>query len=260
MGMFNILQVSAEGHATAQVGVLTASDNRAAPLIACGGDGGDYAALKLTTQTPVVVTTTPGVLAPTPLSLPVISNPQLTTDQLLVTPVGVAAPPALVVNPGKDGTIYYIKGQSISTSNGSNCGASGFHGAAASAQPTPHISDIASGTPAAIAGESGNAVPRISQSVGTAGACVAGTDPVSQWREGQPGCVMMLPIVDGINDPNFEIQAWAAFYVWCTRSTGSGCQEFTGQLLVNWPAAGGPAANVWTFGTKGGTTVLRLTQ
>src|SRR5438309_1362898 len=63
MGMFNLMSETAESHATAQVGVLSAGDTRAAPLIACGGGGGTgYDALKLTTQTPVVVTTTPGVL------------------------------------------------------------------------------------------------------------------------------------------------------------------------------------------------------
>ena len=75
MGMFNLMSETAESHATAQVGVLSAGDTRAAPLIACGGGGGTgYDALKLTTQTPVVVTTTPGVLAPTPTALPVITN------------------------------------------------------------------------------------------------------------------------------------------------------------------------------------------
>lgn len=262
MGMLNLLTVSAEGHATAQVGVLTASDTRGAPLIACGGGGGTgYDALKLTPQTPVVVTTTPGVLGPTPAVLPVVANPQVTTDQILVTPAGVATPPAYVVNPARDGTIYYIKGQNISTSNGSNCGASGFHGAAATVQPTPYIQDAASATPAVIAGQTGNAVPQISQRVATSGACAAGTDPANQWTEGQPGCVMILPLVNGSSGLDFNIQAWAAFYVWCTNTTGSaGCQEFSGQLLADWPVATGPAVNAWTFGSRGGLTVLHLTQ
>jgi hypothetical protein len=262
MGMFNVTSVTAEGHATAQVGVLTAADTRSAPLIACGGGGQTgYDALKLTTQTPVVATSTPGVLAATPGALPVVRNPELTTDQLLVTPVGISTPPAYVVNPMRDGTIYYIKGQQISTSNGSNCGASGFHGASANVQPTPYLQDVASATPAVIGGETGNDVPRISQSVATSGACAAGTDPAIQWSEGRPGCVMVLPIVDGSTGPNFRVQAWAAFYVWCIRTSGgSGCQEFAGQLLANWPAAGGPAVNAWTFGSGGGITVVHLTQ
>jgi hypothetical protein len=263
MGMFNLLSLTAQGHATAQVGVLTAGDTRAAPLIACGGGGGTgFDALRLATQTPVVVTTTPGVLAATPAVLPVLNNPQVTTDQLLIgPPAGVTTPPAYVVNPGKDGSIYYIKGQRISTSNGSNCGASGFHGAAATVQPTPYIQDVAAPTPAIIAGQTGNAVPQISQNVATSGACVAGTDPANQWTQGQPGCVMILPLVDGSTGLDFNVQAWAAFYVWCTRTSGSaGCQEFSGQLLANWPVAGGPAVNAWTFGTGGGLTVLRLTQ
>src|SRR5205807_3505407 len=80
-----------------------------------------------------------------------------------VTGVQTCALPisAYIVNPSRDGTIYYIKGQKISTSNGSNCGASGFHGAAATVQPTPYIEDVASASPAVIAGQTGNAVPQI---------------------------------------------------------------------------------------------------
>jgi hypothetical protein len=71
---------------------------------------------------------------------------------------------------------------------------------------------------------------------------------------------MVLPLVTGSSGLTFTIQAWAAFYVWCSRSTGSGCQEFSGQLLANWPIAGGAAVNGWTFGSKSGLTVLHLTQ
>ena len=259
VGMFNLLSLTAQGHATAQVGVVTAGDTRYSPLIVCGGGGGTgYDAVKFTTQTPVVVTTTPGVLGPTPSALPVVSNPQLTTDQLLVTPIG-GTPPAYVVNPASDGTLYYIKGQKISTSNGSSCGASGFHGAAAMTQTAPYIQDAASGS-ASILGQSGNAVPQISYQVATSGACLAGTDPANQWTGGQPGCVMILPLANSSSGMSFAVQAWAAFYVWCSRSTGAGCQEFSGQLLANWPIAGGAAVNSWTFGSKSGLTVLHLTQ
>ena len=260
VGMFNISSVTAQGHATAQVGVVTAGDTRYAPLIVCGGGGGTgFDAVKLTTQTPVVVTTTPGVLGPTPAALPAVINPQLTTDQILVTPVA-GAPPAYVVNPASDGTIYYIKGQNISTSNGSNCGASGFHGAASATQTVPFIQDAAGATQASISGQTGNAVPQIAYQVATSGACVAGTNPATLWSQGQPGCVMILPLVTGSSGLNFYVQAWAAFYVWCSRSTGSGCQEFSGQLLDNWPLAGGAAVNTWTVSNRTGLTVLHLTQ
>lgn len=259
-GMFNINSVTAAGHATAQVGVITAGDTRYSPLIVCGGGGGTgFDALKIMTQTPVVVTTTPGVLGPTPAALPAITNPTLTTDQLLVTPIG-GSPPAYIVNPASDGTVYYIKGQQIGTSNGSDCGASGFHGAAALTQTLPFIQDAAGATQAAIQGVSGNAVPAISNQVATSGACLAGTDPANQWSQGQPGCVMVLPLVTGGNGLVFNVQAWAAFYVWCSNSTGSGCQEFSGQLLDNWPMAGGASVNSWTFGNRTGLTVLHLTQ
>jgi len=261
LGMLNISTLDADAHATAQIGILTGADTRNAPLIVCGGGGGTgYDALKLATQTPVVVTTTPGVLAATPASLPVVGgNPDVTTSQLLVTPAA-ATPPAYVANRAADGTIYYIKGQNISTSNGSNCGASGFHGAAAPSQPTPYIQDVTSATPAVIVGQTGNSVPQISQQVASSGACAAGTDPSNQWSQGQPGCVMILPLVDGSNGITFNIQAWGAFYVWCIRTTGgAGCQEFAGQYLANWPIAGGLSANIWTFGAGGGITVIHLT-
>jgi len=260
VGMLKIATLDADGHATAQIGVLTGADTRSSPLIVCGGGGGTgYDALQLAVQTPVVVTTTPGVLAATPASLPVVGdNPNVTTSQLLVTPAA-GAPPAYVANGAADGTIYYIKGQKISTSNGSNCGASGFHGAAAPSQPTPYIQDVTSATPAVIVGQSGNSVPQISQQVASSGACVAGTDPSNQWSQGQPGCVMILPLVDGSNGITFNIQAWGAFYVWCVRTTGSGCQEFAGQYLANWPIAGGLSTNIWTFGSGGGITVIHLT-
>ncbi len=242
LGMLNISTLDADGHATAQIGILTGADTRNAPLIVCGGGGGTgFDALQLATQTPVVVTTTPGVLAATPASLPVVGgNPNVTTSQLLVTPAA-GAPPAFVANQAADGTIYYIKGQKISTSDGSNCGAT-------------------SATPAVIVGQTGNSVPQISQQVASSGACVSGTDPSNQWSQGQPGCVMILPLVDGSNGMTFNIQAWGAFYVWCVRTTGgSGCQEFAGQYLANWPIAGGLSANIWTFGASGGITVIHLT-
>ena len=123
------------------------------------------------------------------------------------------------------------------------------------------MQDVAAATPAVISGETGNDVPRISENVATSGACVAGTDPAVQWSEGRPGCVVILPIVDGSTGLNFRVRAWAAFYVWCIRTSGgSGCQEFAGQLLANWLAAGGPAVNAWTFGAGGGISVVRLTQ
>jgi hypothetical protein len=61
---------------------------------------------------------------------------------------------------------------------------------------------------------------------------------------------MILPVANGSTGSNFTVQAWAAFYVWCTRSTGAGCQEFSGQLLGNWPMAGGPAVNTWLHLTQ----------
>ncbi len=260
-GILGVYDLDADAHATGQVGTLTGFDVRNAPLIVCGGGAG-FNGLKLATQTPVVRTATPGVLAATPTALPIVgNNPDLLADILLVTPAAGVTPPSLVANPAKDGTIYYIKGQKVSNSNGSSCGAGGFKGGAATEQPTPNLQDIASGTPAVVVGQTGNRVPEISQRVSTSGACTAGTDPSNDWSEGQPGCVMILPIVDSSSGLTFNVQAWGAFYVWCIRTVGSaGCQEFAGQYLANWPIAGGPAASTWTFGQRGGTTVIRLTS
>jgi hypothetical protein len=211
---------------------------------------------RLATQTPVVATTTPGVLAATPGSLPNPKDPSTASDTLLVTP-STTPGPRFVPNAAKDGTVYYIKGEKLGQDN-ANCSDTGFKGEADSAQPTPYIQDVMStATPATIQGRTGNDVPVLAQAVATANGC--GTSVT--WDEGKPGCVMILPIADDSDDDTFYIGAWGAFYVWCINNSGSaGCQEYAGQYLANWPISGGPAANIWTFGARGGVTTVHLTQ
>jgi Putative Flp pilus-assembly TadE/G-like len=245
-----------DARASGMVGVLTGYDTRNAPIIVCGGGGlGDYAA-KLVPQTPVVATSVPGVLAATPATLPSFhGSPPLTIlDTLLITPVATPGP-QFEVNPAKDGIVYYIKGQHLGA-DGADCGLSGFKGEAATSQPTPFIQNVMStATPATIQGDVGNRVPQVAQAVAAAAGC--GTSV--SWTEGGPGCVMILPIADGSSGTTFDIGAWGAFYVWCIKDS-SGCQEYAGQYLADWPISGGPAANLWTFGVPGGITVIHLTQ
>ena len=248
---------TADARASGMVGVLTAYDTRNAPIIVCGGGTtGNYAA-KLATQTPVVATSVPGVLAATPASLPNPKNPDTATDTLLVTP-STTPGPRFVVNPARDGTVYYIKGEKISQNQANgNCADTGFKGEAATAQLTPYIQDVMStATPATIQGDTGNDVPRLAQAVAAANGCGS----TVTWQEGKPGCVMILPIADNSSGNTFYIGAWGAFYVWCINETGAGCQEYAGQYLANWPISGGPAANLWTFGARGGVTTIHLTQ
>jgi hypothetical protein len=246
---------TADARASAMVGVLTAYDTRNAPIIVCGGGTTGNFAARLSTQTPVVATTTPGVLAATPATLPNPKSPNTTSDTLLVTPSTTPAP-QLVPNPAKDGTIYYVKGENLG-SDSANCKDSGFKGEASGVQATPYVQDVMStATPATIQGRTGNDVPTLAQAVAAANGC---TKTVT-WDEGKPGCVMILPIADHSDDDTFYIGAWGAFYVWCINATGAGCQEYAGQYLANWPISGGPSANIWTFGAHTGVTTIHLTQ
>jgi hypothetical protein len=259
VGIIGVPNLAAEGHATGQVGVLTHADARNAPLIICGGGSGNV--LRLTTITPGVVrTSTPGVLAATPTAMPRWNNPgvqpdEVVADRLLVTPA--AGPPTLVPDGMKDGAVYYIKGQRIGE-QGSDCGASGFKGAANDTQPTPSTM----GPGDTMWGSPGNDVPGVASQIATTGACLGGTD-LDSFSSGQPGCVMILPLTSdgssaGGNKP-MTVSSWGAFYVWCIRNSGSTCQEVGGQFLANWSIASGQAASTWTFGAQGGITVIRLT-
>ncbi len=266
-GMLGVYDLTADGHATSQVGVLTAFDARNAPLIVCAGGTGN--ALRIATITPAVHTSTPGVLAATPASMPSFNpgSSDLSADTFLVTPgAGIPTPPAYLADASKDGRTYYLKGQDLTGGSPSgDCGASGFKGAAATTQPTPYVKDTADGTDDIMWGDTGNSVPQISSRVASSGACAAGTS-VDSFNGGDPGCVMVLPMAyddatgGGPGTRPLKVGAWGAFYVWCLRSTGSGCQVIAGQFLANWPVGGGPAASTWTFGQHGGLTTVRLTS
>ncbi len=261
---FSTLRVDAQ--ATGQVGTLTAFDARQSPLIACGGGAGG--ALWIPTIAPAVVTTTPGILAATPAHLPSFNpdDDDLTSDVLLVTPgPGVPNPPQYALDASKDGRTYYLKGQHLNSESPSgDCGASGFKGAAATIQPTPYVKNTADGTDDIMWGDTGNSVPQISQRVASSGSCAAGTS-IDNFTGGSPGCVMVLPVAyddaaGGMSGTRpLKVGGWGAFYVWCLRSTGAGCQVIAGQYLANWPIASGTSVNTWTFGQRGSLTTIRLT-
>jgi hypothetical protein len=82
-------------------------------------------------------------------------------------------------------------------------------------------------------------VAPISDRIEAPGTCAAGVNIQQDWTAGSLGCVMILPVSDGIasgatsSDPILHIQATAAFYVWCNKSSsgGTNCQEWVGQLI-----------------------------
>jgi hypothetical protein len=190
----------------------------------------------------------PHSLAATPNTFPIF-NPgpsDAVNDRLLITPAaGTPTPPAYVADGSKDGRTYELTGPHVSNGTGGDCNASGFHGAAYSTQPTPFVQDTTS-TTAVMWGATGSSPPNITHQVAVSGGCQSGSPP---QVEGNPGCVMLLPIASsgsGAGTPKvLDVGAWGAFYVWCLRSTGAGCQVYAGQFLADWPISGGPATNTW---------------
>jgi hypothetical protein len=178
---------------------------------------------------------------------------------LLASPApGQPTMPAYYPNPDMDGHVYYVKGQHLG-GNGGDCGITGFKGGADPTQsPSNNWVNLGSGTPVAMTDLQGNKVPQINSQAATPGACAAGLEP-EDWHPGDPGCVMWLPVADGGSKPLVDVQAWAAFYVWCGNISGGKCQEFAGQYLANWKS-GGPSVNAWQAGNGGGSVVVHLGQ
>jgi hypothetical protein len=261
-GMLGFANVTTTASATAQVGVGTAGDARNAPFIVCGGGSGS--ALLWTDISTPPVRVTNGNLLSTPAALPTFGNgsngPNLTPEILLATPgQGQPTMPAYYPNPADDGHVYYIKGQNLGTNgNTGDCSVSGFKGGANPTQtPTDDWVNLGSGTPVVMVDLQGNKVPQINGQATNPGACVAGTD-ANNWGQGNPGCVMWLPIANGGNSPLLNVQAWGAFYVWCAQVSGNQCQEFAGQYLANW-RSGGPSVDAWRAGQGAGSMVVHLT-
>jgi Flp pilus assembly protein TadG len=289
LGVLGIPPITVQGHGTAQVGVLTVMNPSNVPFIMCGGGPGSSGAAEqlltrdgVTPAGPVVSNSgsnPPTLLTPysggTPLPQSRNGGSQqpwdfrqpadTQADSTLLIASGLPSPaPPLALNPAADNKVYYMKGQQISSSNLGNCatGSSSFKGGAAPDQPTNPVQ-----VPSTMFGDNGNRVPQISQRVATSGACPAGSQSQLEVAGGH-GCVMILPVANGPaasppappGEVALSVQAWGAFYVWCIGDTGNDCQEYAAQYLSNWPIAGGPSANAWTFGQQGGVTTIRLTQ
>jgi Putative Flp pilus-assembly TadE/G-like len=258
-GMLGVVNITATGSATADIGIATAGDVRNAPFIVCGGGAGN--AERIMNITPPVRTTTPQVLGATPAVLPTSPSdgPSTVAEILLATPgPGQPTVPAYYANPADDGHVYYIKGQHLGD-NGGDCGVSGFKGGADATQtPTDNWINLGSGTPVVMIDLQGNKVPQINGNAAAPGACAAGTEP-SNWNPGDPGCVMWLPIANNGDKPLLDVQAWGAFYVWCGNISGGQCQEFIGEYLADWKS-NGPSVDAWQAGTGGSSTVIHLSQ
>jgi hypothetical protein len=248
--VLRIFSLTADGDATAQVGILTTYDAGQAPLIVCGGGAGNTLRISGASRYTVTTASDHTITAPSTLPTYAVSGGSGTTpDQILLANGQLDAT--------KDGYLYYLKGSSIGKNN-SDCGAdsSKFDGGAAPGQTLTTL-------PATITGSNGNNVAAISQAVTAPGGCQGGTD-IMQTTAGAPGCVLLLPVANGVsssNPPVLTVPAWGAFYVWCNKAStsGTGCQEFVGQFLANWPVPYGPTSNTWTYGGTG-ITVVHLTR
>ncbi len=259
--IIRISALDADAHATAQVGVLAAYNAANVPLIACGGGSGNTMRITGAPQNGVAsqpdnrgYVTASGERITAPGTLPTFrvtgSGGGAAADQILL--------PSGAPDPSKDGYTYYLKGSAVGSFN-SDCGAASnkFDGGALPSQSLLSV-------PGVLTGSNGNSVANISTQVALPGGCHAGVDIMS-FTAGAPGCVLVLPIANGAasaSPPVLTIPAWGAFYVWCNAgsTSGTGCQEFAGQFLANWPIAGGQSTNTWTFGARGGITVIHLTS
>ena len=121
--------------------------------------------------------------------------------------------------------------------------------------------------PGELYGSNGNSVSTIGAQVEAPGGCAGGTNFVSNWSAGSPGCIMLLPVANGSvttgsNAPLFTIPLEAAFYVWCNKSSASVCQEWVGQLITNDDVTGNLLNNISITGTTTptGPVAVHLTQ
>lgn len=259
--IIRISALDANAQATAQVGVLASYNAANVPLIACGGGSGNALRITGTPENGVAsqpdnrgYVTVSGEQITAPGTLPTFkvsgSGGGAAADQILL--------PSGATDPSKDGYTYYLKGSAVGSFN-SDCGAASnkFDGGALPGQSLLSV-------PGVLTGDNGNNVASIGTQVALPGGCQAGTDILS-FVAGDPGCVLVLPVANGAasaNPPVLNITAWGAFYVWCNASStsGTGCQEFAGQFIANWPIAGGQSSNTWTFGSRGGITVIHITS
>ena len=263
LGMLNIGNLRADGHATAQVGLLMSFNAGNTPLIVCGGGGSNHTLRIIATTTTNGVSyksgdqyyvTTSGNTITAPSTLPTFNVPGsgsaqgTTADSLLVSGT-------TTLDTSKDGYTYYLKGSAIGNSS-SDCGSGSnkFDGGVLPGQTVISL-------PANLTGSNGNNVSAIGTQVATPGGCQAGTSIMS-LAPGAPGCVLILPIANGAtssNPPILTIVATGAFYVWCNAGSGSSCNEFVGQFMPFWKTSGGQSQSSWTFLNQGGLTLIHLT-
>src|ERR1051326_8164380 len=213
---------------------------------------------------PVVTVTTGGEVTniPSPL-LPTYNvgpNTGYTLEQFLTTDSNGN----VIVDPAKEGHVYYLKGQYIGHwGNGTQdngCGASSnkFDGGS--------VADQQVIIPGQMYGTNGNSVSTIGAQVEAPGGCAGGTDFVNNWSAGAPGCIMLLPVANGAtqvqsNTPQFTIPVEAAFYVWCNKSSNSVCQEWVGQLIAREDVTGNLLQNISIDGNSApsGPVAVHLT-
>ena len=81
--------------------------------------------------------------------------------------------------------------------------------------------------------------------------------------------MLWLPVANGPlggtgNTPTLVIPQIAPFYTWCNKgsTSGTGCQEFVGQLVQVAGAPGGPLSNISVTGgtLNSGVIAIHLTQ
>jgi Flp pilus assembly protein TadG len=257
--MLRITSLTADGQATAQLGIPGGLATNDAPLIVCGGGTNGAAGAVYTGPTPPYnpATIPPATSYPTYTVGP---NTGYVLEQFLTTD----SSGNVVIDPQKNGHVYYIKGQYIghwSTTMSGNtvdngCGAQSnkFDGGA--------VSDQTITLPGQLYGLNGNSVANIGAQVEAPGGCSGGTNYLS-WNAGSPGCVMWLPVTNAAistqsNQPLFNIPLEAAFYVWCNKSSNSVCQEWVGQLLANEEGTGSLLKSVSISGTSLPTGIIAV--
>jgi hypothetical protein len=263
-GMIRIASLSADGHATAQLGTPQTVNSTNSPLIVCGGRTG-YASLRVDPGA-----STAGYTPPVPVVNGQLNPPASLPTYTVSGSGGGSIADALLNTSGtvdydnKKGFVYYLKGSAIG-SMGSDCGTqSNTFDGGADPGPPPQFLTI----PGNMVGSKGNNVASIGAQVEMPGGCGPGTN-ILTWTAGSPGCVMFLPVANGPlggtgNTPTLVIPQIAPFYVWCNHSSSSGttCQEFVGQL-VDLAGTGQNLSSVAITGTgqlPSGITAVHLTQ
>jgi Flp pilus assembly protein TadG len=249
-GMLRISTLSTAGAATAQLGVPSGVWTNDAPLIICGG--GSQGIAGMVSPGPIVTISGGGEVTNVPSPLLPTYNVGPTNGYTLEQFLTTDGNGNVIVDPTKNGHVYYLKGQYIghwsngSQDNGCGVASNKFDGGA--------VADQNVILPGEMYGTNGNSVSTIGAQVEAPGGCAGGTDFVDNWSAGQPGCIMLLPVANGSmptssNAPLFTVPLEAAFYVWCNKSSSSVCQEWVGQLIASEAVTGNLLKSISVSGT-----------